>query len=702
MKKRTPIERYRNIGIVAHIDAGKTTVTERILFYTGKGYKLGEVHDGNTTTDYMDQERERGITITSAATSVFWKDHQINIIDTPGHVDFTIEVNRSLRVLDSAIVVFDGVAGVESQTETNWRLADQYNVPRMCFINKMDRDGANFLYCLQSIEEKLGANPVVLQLPIGSYNTFCGVIDIVKMIGLFWNNQDGTSWEEISVGTKQFNDKIDSLGLLPEDRDIINSISDYRKQLLETAALITEEAVEEYLIKSDLEYETLKDCIRQGTISGQFVPILCGAAFKNKGIQPLLDNVINYMPSPMDVAAIQTFNDAGEVEGQRLPTDDEPFSALAFKILEDQFGTLVFARVYSGKIDKGSNVFNSIKGKKERIGRIVEMHADQRTDIDSIVAGDIIAFVGLKYTETGDTLCSIDDPCILEKIIFPEPVIDIAIEPKTRNDEQRMFDAFSKMVREDPSIRLKVDTETGQTILSGMGELHLDIIIDRIKREHNVECNVGEPQVAYKETITKKVKYTHELKKQTGGRGQYAVISVEIEPLERGAGYEFISRVTGGRISKEYIPSVNKGFAERAKAGVLAGYPTVDFRVTLLDGKQHDVDSNTMTFEIAAKECFPIIAKLAKPIFLEPIMRVNVYCPKDFMASVMGDLLARRGVILEQEIKGQISNINAIVPLRKMFGYATRLRSLTQGRGSSDMLFSEYKEVSKDTAEEII
>jgi len=702
MARKVPMERYRNIGIIAHVDAGKTTTTERILYYTGKGHKIGEVHDGEATTDYMDQERERGITITSAATTVVWKDHQINIIDTPGHVDFTIEVNRSLRVLDGAIVVFDGVAGVEPQSETNWRLADQYNVPRMCFVNKIDRDGANFMRCVDMITDRLGATPLITQLPIGSYNTFEGIVDLVRMKGLFYNGEDlGATWDEVDVDSDEFSTRIFALNLTEEDQEIIASINEYREELVTAAAFANDEAMDKYEKNMDLDYDTLIACIREHAISGEFIPILCGSAFKNKGIQPLLDAVINYMPAPNDVESIQTLDEEGEPVGFRRSSDDEPFSALAFKIIEDQFGTLTFARVYSGKIQKGSGVFNSTQRKRERIGRICEMHADSREDIDGIVAGDIIAFIGLKHTVTGDTLCAIDQPCILERMIFPEPVIDIAVEPKTQSDQEKMSMAFGKLTREDPSLRLKTDHETGQTILSGMGELHLDIIIDRMRREYDVDCNIGAPQVAYRETITRTVEHMHKREKQTGGAGQFAVIKIIMEPAERGEGFVFVNAIRGGSIPTEYIPAIKTGFREQAKSSILAGYPCVDFKVTLIDGKHHDVDSSTMAFELAARDCFKEAAAKAGPTFLEPLMKVEVITPEDFVGDVIGDLSRRRGLIQGQEPRGNGTAVDAILPLASMFGYTTDLRSMTQGRATSTMEFNSYNIVPVNIAEEI-
>lgn len=729
MTRKTPIERYRNIGIIAHVDAGKTTTTERILYYTGKGYKMGEVHDGNATTDYMDQERERGITITSAATTVFWKstnmfpkstepkithidkktgkvvpvEYQINIIDTPGHIDFNIEVNRSLRVLDGAIVVFDGVAGVEPQSETNWRLADQYNVPRFCFINKMDRNGANFLRCVDMISNRLGATPLVTQVPIGVYNSFCGLVDLTKMIALFYHDDElGASWDEVAVDSDDFQERISKLDLLDADKELLASITSMRETLVETAASVDDDAIEQYFENNDLNYDTLIKCIRQGTISGEFTPILCGSAFKNKGVQPLLDAVINYMPSPIDVEAISTFNNEGEKTGSRESTDDAPFSALAFKILDGQFGSLTFARVYSGSIAKGDTVMNSVRGKKERLGRMVEMHADDTSEIDVAYAGDIIAFIGLKDTVTGDTLCSMSEPCILESMMFPEPVIDISVEPKSKADQDRMSIALNKLSKEDPSLRLTSDKETGQTILSGMGELHLEIIVERMKREFNVRCNIGKPQVKYRETISRMVEHEHLHEKQTGGSGQYAKMKAILEPGKRGDGFVFINRIKGGAIDTDYISAVERGIRLRSQNGVIAGFPTVDFTVTLIDGKTHAVDSSAFAFELAARDWFVDAARKARPILLEPIMKIKVVTPSDYLGDILGDLSRRRGNITNQDtMPGSGVSIECMVPLNEMFGYVTSLRSLSQGRATSTMEFNNYSVVPRNVLEQL-
>jgi len=694
---------YRNIGIIAHVDAGKTTTTERILYYTGKGHKIGEVHDGAATTDYMAQEQERGITITSAATTVFWRDHQINIIDTPGHVDFTIEVNRSLRVLDGAVVVFDGVAGVEPQSETNWRLADQYNVPRMCFINKMDRDGASFMRCVDMIESRLAATPLITQLPMGSEEKFEGIVNLVTMKGLFYHGEDlGATWDEVDVTSDEFSKRIADMDLIAEDKDVIERITELREKLIEDAAGADDDAMESYFENGDLDFDTLIKCIRKGTVNGLFVPILCGSAFKNKGVQPLLDAVVDYMPAPTDVDNINTVDEDGEVSGVRKSSDNEPFSALVFKIIEDKFGSLAFARVYSGTASSGTTVLNSTRGKNERLGRIVEMHANSRENIDGVVAGDIVAFVGLKDSTTGDTLCDINKPCVLERMIFPEPVIDIAVEPKTKADQQKMGIALNKLGKEDPSLRLKLDEESGQTILSGMGELHLDIIIDRMMREYDVACNIGKPKVAYRETLTRDVEHTYTHRKQSGGSGQFAEIKVTIGPNEPGAGYSFENLVTGGNVPREYVPAVEDGFREQGKSGVVAGYPTLDFKVTLIDGKYHDVDSSALAFEIAAKACFREAAKKAGPVLLEPLMMVEVVTPNDYLGDVIGDISRRRGLILGQDARGSAVVVEANVPLSEMFGYMTALRSMTSGRATFTMHLEKYTEVPKNIVDEII
>jgi len=700
MTRMTDLNRYRNIGIVAHVDAGKTTTTERILYYTGKNHKIGEVHDGESKMDHMPQESERGITITSAATTVFWNNHRINIIDTPGHVDFTIEVNRSLRVLDGAVVVFDAVAGVEPQSETNWRLADQYNVPRMCFVNKMDRDGANYIRCITMIRERLGAKPLVTQLPIGSYEKFAGIVNLVKMEAYIYNSEDlGTDWETYDAGSDEFAAVVAKMDLLPEDQVLMDSIADYREQLLEEAASVDEKALEKYFENMDLDHDTLIACLRKGTIDGDFVPILCGSAFKNKGVQPLLDAVIDYMPAPTDVESINTLDDDGEINGDRKSRDDEPFSALVFKVVNNQYGELSYARVYSGFIAKGTSVLNSTVGKTERVGRLVEMHANDMNPLTECYAGDIIAFVGLKNATTGDTLCAVNKPCTLERMVFPDPVIDIAVEPKTKADQEKLGVALSKMVKEDPSLHLKTDEETGQVVLSGMGELHLEIIIDRIQREYGVEANIGAPQVAYRETITDTITHVQTHKKQTGGSGQFAEIKVILSPQEQGEGFLFENTISGGNVPKEYIPSVEHGFKMAANGGIRAGYPCVDFKVTLTDGKYHDVDSSTMAFETCAGAAFREGMKKAGPVILEPVMKIEVITPDEYTGDVIGDLMRRRGMVSGQEMRANAVVINASAPLSEMFGYMTTLRSMTSGRGTFAMELEKYAELPKSLAE---
>ncbi len=700
MARKTPLERYRNIGIIAHVDAGKTTTTERILYYTGKSHKMGEVHEGQATTDYMEQEQKRGITITSAATTVFWDDHQINIIDTPGHVDFTIEVNRSLRVLDGAIVVFDGVAGVEPQSETNWRLADNYNVPRMCFVNKLDRDGADYLRCIDMIEKRLGATPLVTQLPIGSEDKFIGIIDLLKNKALVWEGDDlGASWNEIDIT----DDLAKTYNLEREgDFDILSRVEEFRTALIEAAVEQDDDAMMAYLEEGqEPDHATLVKCIHAGTINGSFTPILCGSAFKNKGVQPLLDAVVNYMPSPTEVDAIACVDEDGERVGVREADDAEPFSALAFKVINDQFGTLTFVRVYSGVAKAGTTVFNTTRGRRERIGRIVEMHADDRIALEEVRAGDIAAFVNLKETTTGDTLADINRQVILERMNFPDPVISIAVEPKTKADQEKLGIALGKMIREDPSLKLETDIETGQVILMGMGELHLDVIIDRIRTEYAVEANIGRPQVAYREAITRAhtMVYTH--KKQTGGSGQYAEIKLEFEPGERGTGFVFEDKVKGGNVPAEFIPAVQHGLKVQSETGVLAGYPTVDFKVTLVDGKSHDVDSSTMAFEIAARAAFREGARAAGPVLLEPVMSIEIVTPDDYLGDVIGDINRRRGMIEGQEQRGNGLTVNASAPLSEMFGYISDLRSMTSGRATFTMEFDHYAQVPKQIADDI-
>jgi len=686
MARKFALDKYRNIGIMAHIDAGKTTTTERILYYTGKSYKIGEVHDGAATMDWMEQEQERGITITSAATTCFWKDHQINIIDTPGHVDFTIEVERSLRVLDGAVTVFDSVAGVEPQSETVWRQADKYSVPRMCFVNKMDRTGADFYRCVDMMVTRLGANPLVCQLPIGAEDTFAGVIDLIKNKAIIWDAEDlGASFHEEDIPA-----------------DMADKAAEYREKLLEGAVEVDDAAMEAYLEGTEPDEATLKACIRKGTISGFLVPVLCGTAFKNKGVQPLLDAVVDYLPSPLEVPAINGVKMGTEEEVVRESSDSEPFSALAFKIMNDPFvGSLTFCRVYSGVLEAGSGVLNSVKDKRERVGRMLQMHSNSREDVKEARAGDIIALAGLKDTTTGDTLCDPTKAVILERMEFPEPVIEVAVEPKTKADQEKMGVALARLAAEDPSFRVTSDTESGQTVIKGMGELHLDIIVDRMRREFNVEAAVGAPQVAYRETISKRYEedYTH--KKQSGGSGQYARIKMIFEPAEPGEGFVFESKIVGGNVPKEYIPGVEKGLKSAVETGVLAGFPCIDFKATLIDGAYHDVDSSVLAFEIAARAAFREGAKLAGPKLLEPIMDVEVVTPEEYMGDIIGDLNSRRGQIGEMEQRGNARVITAKVPLANMFGYINTLRSMSQGRAQYSMQFANYAEVPSQVAEEI-
>ena len=686
----TPLEKIRNIGITAHIDAGKTTTTERILYYTGKSHKIGEVHDGNTTTDYMDQERERGITITSAAVTAVWGDNRINIIDTPGHIDFNIEVNRSLRVLDGAIFIIEGVAGVQPQSETNWRLADRYNVPRIIFVNKLDRTGADFYKAAATLTEKLGINWVALQLPIGIEDSLKGVIDLVEMKALVWEGDElGAKYHEA-----------------PIPADMADQVAEYREKLLDTVVSADDEAMERYLEDGDVSVELLKRAIKKGTVSGEFRPVLCGSAFKNKGVQPLLDAVIDYLPSPVDVEGIKVAPEEGEDENAErriIPVKAEgPFAGLAFKIINDKYGNLTFVRVYSGVLRQGDMVMNTTKGHRERIGRMFQMHADKREEIKEVVAGDIAAFVGLKDTGTGDTLASAEDPVVLERMAFPVPVIDISVEPKTKEAVEKMTIGLQKLAGEDPSLRLKTDQETGQTILSGMGELHLEIIVDRLRREYGVDCNIGAPQVAYRETITKAHTETYTHKKQSGGSGQYAEVKITFEPKERNEGIEFVNAIVGGAVPKEYIPAVDKGIKVQADTGVLAGFPTVDFKFSLVDGKYHDVDSSALAFEIAGKACFREGMKKAGPVILEPIMDVEVTTPQDHVGDVVGDLNRRRGMIQSQDMAGTSVIVRAHVPLKEMFGYISNLRGMTKGRASFSMQFHHYDPVPRNVADEIM
>jgi len=687
MSRTTSIEDYRNIGIMAHIDAGKTTVTERILYYTGKSHKIGEVHDGAATMDWMEQEQERGITITSAATTTFWRDKRINIIDTPGHVDFTIEVERSLRVLDGAIALLDANAGVEPQTETVWRQADKYKVPRMIFVNKMDKTGADFYRSVEMVENRLGANALVMQLPIGAENDFQGVVDLMRMKSIIW--------DEETLGAK-FHEE-DVTGELAE------KAAEYREKLVETAVEVDEEAMEAYLEGEEISIEKLVDLIHTGTARGDFVPILCGSAFKNKGVQPLLDAVIDYLPSPIDVPPIKGIDVKSGDEATRKSSDDAPFSMLAFKVMNDPFvGSLTFCRIYSGVLNSGDGIMNTVKEKRERVGRMLLMHSNSREDIKTAYAGDIVALAGLKQTTTGDTLCDPNRPVILERMEFPEPVIEVAVEPKTKADQEKMGMALQRLAQEDPSFRVSTDEESGQTIIAGMGELHLDILVDRMKREFKVEANVGAPQVAYRETITRAndVDYTH--KKQTGGSGQFARVKMTVEPQEPGAGYEFENKIVGGNIPKEYIPGVEKGINSVLTGGVLAGFPILDVKVTLTDGAYHDVDSSVMAFEIAGRAAFREAVQGAGAKLLEPVMKVEVVTPEDYMGDVIGDLNSRRGQIGGTEIRGVATVISAMVPLANMFGYVNNLRSMSQGRAQYTMQFDHYQQVPKAVADEIL
>ncbi len=686
MPRTHKLELYRNIGIMAHIDAGKTTTTERILFYTGVNHKIGEVHDGAATMDWMEQEQERGITITSAATTCYWNGYRINIIDTPGHVDFTAEVERSLRVLDGAITVFDSVAGVEPQSETVWRQADKYNVPRICFCNKMDRIGANFYRCLDMIVDRLGARPMALQLPLGAEAEFRGVVDLLKMKAVVYTGDTADSPIEIKD--------------IPAD--MLDKANEYHNQLVEMAVEQDEQAMEDYLEGKEVSIETLKKCIRKGTLARDFVPVLCGTAFKNKGVQLLLDAVVDYLPSPLDIPAIKGTKPDSEVEEIRHPDDKEPLSALAFKIMNDPFvGSLTFIRIYSGVMTAGSYVYNSVKDKKERIGRMLLMHANKRDDIKEAYAGDIIALAGLKDTTTGDTLCDEAHPIVLENMVFPEPVIQLAVEPKTKADVEKMGLALGRLAMEDPSFKVTSDPDSGQTIIAGMGELHLDIIVDRLKREFKVEANVGDPQVAYRETITKPcdIEYTH--KKQSGGAGQFAKVKIKFEPTEDHTGFEFLNTVVGGNVPKEYIPGVEKGLKSAMDTGVIAGYPVTGVKCTLYDGAYHEVDSNVMCFEIAARAAFREGMAQAAPKLLEPIMKVEVVTPEEYMGDIIGDLNSRRGLVNGMDQRGNARVVDAFVPLAQMFGYVNTLRSLSQGRAQYTMIFDHYAEVPREVAETI-
>jgi elongation factor G len=686
MARSHKIEDYRNFGIMAHIDAGKTTTTERILYYSGKSHKIGEVHEGAATMDWMEQEQERGITITSAATTTFWNDKRLNIIDTPGHVDFTIEVERSLRVLDGAVCVLDGNQGVEPQTETVWRQADKYNVPRVVFVNKMDKIGADFYKCVDDIIQRVAGAPVCIQLPIGAESDFKGIIDLVRMKAVVWDNENlGASFRDEEIPA-----------------DLVERAKEYRLKLVEAAVELDDEAMNAYLEGHEPDEHLLKSLIRKAVITRKFNPVLCGSAFKNKGVQPLLDAVVDYLPSPLDREAIKGIDYKTEEETVRLPGDDEPFSMLAFKIMDDPFvGTITFCRVYSGKVDSGTTVMNSTKDKKERIGRMLLMHANNREDIKEAFAGDIVALAGLKETRTGDTLCDMLKPVILERMEFPDPVIEIAIEPKSKADQEKLGIALSKLAAEDPSFRVSTDSESGQTILKGMGELHLDIKVDILRRTYKVDANVGAPQVAYRETLTKKaeIDYTH--KKQSGGSGQFARIKIVAFPNEVGKGYEFESKIVGGSVPKEYIPGVEKGLESVMNSGPLAGFPVVDVKVELVDGAYHDVDSSALAFEIAARAAFREAMQKGGAVLLEPIMKVEVVTPEDYTGSVIGDLTGRRGQVQGQDMRGNAIVINAMVPLANMFGYVNTLRSMSQGRATFTMQFDHYEQVPSAIAAEV-
>ncbi len=687
MPRTVSLDKTRNIGIMAHIDAGKTTTTERILYYTGINYKIGEVHEGTATMDWMVQEQERGITITSAATTCLWRDHRVNIIDTPGHVDFTIEVERSLRVLDGAVGVFCSVGGVEPQTETVWRQADKYQVPRIAFVNKMDRLGADFFRVVQMIKDRLGARAVPLQLPIGAEDKFVGIIDLVRMKAVVW--------EDESLGAK-FRDEA-----IPEEMAPV--AAEYREKLIEAVADSDETIMEKYLEGREISQAELINAIRSATLAIKIIPVLCGSAFRNKGVQPLLDAVVEYLPSPLDIPPVKGIDPDSQTSDERPPNDDAPFSALAFKIMTDPFvGTLSFFRVYSGSLTAGASVYNSTKGKRERIGRLLKMHANKREEIKEVYAGDIAAAVGLRTATTGDTLCDENHPIILESIEFPEPVISIAIEPKSKADQEKLGLSLQKLATEDPSFRVRTDEETGQTIISGMGELHLEIIVDRLLREFNVGANVGKPQVAYKETVRKSVEQQGKFIRQTGGRGQYGDVWIKLEPQQPGTGFEFVDAIKGGSIPREYIPAVEKGVKEATENGALAGYPIVDVKVTLFDGSYHDVDSSEIAFKIAGSMAFKQAARKANPVLLEPIMSVEVVVPEDFMGDVIGDLNSRRGKVLGMDTRPAAQAIDARVPLAQMFGYATDLRSMTQGRATYTMQFSHYEPVPANVAEGII
>jgi len=686
MSRTHNLEKYRNIGIMAHIDAGKTTTTERILYYTGKSHKIGEVHDGAATMDWMEQEQERGITITSAATTCFWREHRINIIDTPGHVDFTIEVERSLKVLDGAICVFDGVAGVEPQSETVWRQADKYKVPRVCFVNKLDRTGADFFMCVDMIKERLGAKPLVMQIPVGSESSLKGVVDLIKMKAILWKDEKlGAEFEYAEIPA-----------------DLKKQAEKYRKELVETAVEQDEKLMDDYLNGKEITEKDLLSCVRKGCLKFEFVPVLTGSAFKNKGVQPLLDSVVNFLPSPKDIAFIKGTKPNSKDEIERKFNDDESFSALAFKVATDPFvGTLTFIRIYSGTLKSGTGIYNTTKDKEERVGRMLLMHANSREDIKEANAGDIVALAGLKYTITGHTLSDEENPIVLEPMEFPDPVLEIAVEPKTKGDQEKMGEALGRLAREDPSFRVTSDEESGQTIIKGMGELHLDIIVDRMKREFKVEANIGAPQVAYRETILKSATNVYIHKKQSGGAGQFAKVELSVEPLAPGKGREIENKIKGGAIPKEFIPGVEKGIESIADSGILAGFPLIDYKVTIVDGLHHDVDSSVLAFEIASRHCFKEACTKAALKLLEPMMRVEVVTPEDYMGDVIGDLNSRRGQVSTTDKRGNATVISAMVPLANMFGYINNLRSMSQGRAQYSMFFDHYEKVPQNVQDEV-
>ena len=686
MPRTTPLDRYRNIGICAHIDAGKTTTTERILYYTGKSHKIGEVHDGAATMDFMEQEQERGITITSAATTCFWNDHRINIIDTPGHVDFTIEVERSMRVLDGAVAVFDAVAGVEPQSETVWRQADKYEVPRICFVNKMDRTGADFYRCVQMMIDRLGTKPMVIQLPVGAESGFKGVVDLIAMKAVIWKDENlGADFETVEI---------------PDD--LKEKAQEYHTKLVDMAVEEDEKLLESYLEGTPPTVEQLKACIRKGAVNFRFVPVICGAAFKNKGVQPLLDAVVDFLPSPLDIPPVEGSKPHSEEKIVLPPEDNAPFAGLAFKIMDDPFvGSITFVRIYSGTVTSGTSVLNSVKDQRERVGRMLLMHANNREDIKEANAGDIVALAGLKNTTTGETLCDANKPVILERMEFPDPVIEIAIEPKSKADQEKLGVALNRLAQEDPSFRVSTDQDSGQTILKGMGELHLEIKVDILKRTYKVDANIGQPQVAYRETLAKPVTVLYTHKKQTGGSGQFAEVKIEFEPLPPGSGFEFENDVVGGSIPKEFIPAVEKGLKAQKETGLMAGFPVIDFKATLIDGKYHEVDSNALTFDIAARAAFRELANRNVVKLLEPIMKVEVVTPEEFTGGVIGDLLGRRGQVQGQDTRGNAQVINAMVPLANMFGYINTLRSMSQGRAQYSMEFHHYAQVPQAIADEV-